>query len=106
MLRFIYQKHDARPHPKGLPFGQMSRIGKFLNTVENKYILEVRLRRSGVWQRRSCFGCSGSDPSLKAGVSVGPRHDKGIFKRSLLFLYPLYKLFILKQKTAPKTSWH
>ena len=51
------QKHDARPHPKGLPFGQ------------------IRLRRSGVWQRRSRFGCSGSDPSLKAGVSVGPRHN-------------------------------
>ena len=116
------QKHDARPHPKGLPFGQMSRIGKFLNTVENKYILEVRLRRSGVWQRRLChqklkvfechreqqfsrFGCrkflesgnfltresqnpcdslcSGSDPSLKAGVSVGPRHDESAFNIGL-----------------------
>ncbi len=51
------QKNDAPPHPEGLPFGQ------------------IRLRRSGVWQRRSFFGCSGSDPSLKAGVSVDPRHE-------------------------------
>src|SRR3989344_1281849 len=57
-----YQKHDARPHPEGLPFGQ------------------IRLRRSGVWQRRSCFGCSGSDPSFKAGVSIGPRHEKRDYK--------------------------
>ncbi len=52
------QKNDAPPHPEGLPFGQ------------------IRLRRSGVWQRRSFFGCSGSDPSLKAGVSVDPRHEE------------------------------
>ena len=35
-LSYEYQKHDARPHPEGLPFGQ------------------IRLRQSGVWQRRSC----------------------------------------------------
>ena len=88
------QKHDAPPCPEGLPEGQ------------------IRLRRSGVWQRRSkcyqkplvsdCrreqqfsrFGCSGSDPSLKAGVFVGPRHKKGQLQLSFGMIFSIIIIIV------------
>ena len=88
------QKHDAPPHPEGLPFEQ------------------IRLRRSGVWQRRSChqkprvsdcrreqqfsrFGCSGSDRTFKGAVSVSPRHGK-IWTTGLYGVHALFDLSNLK----------